>query len=55
MGQCIIGIELGQKMNLSFLHIFREDWMTTILMLLLFVFFSLLSGFILWKYSKTDM
>lgn len=55
MGQCILGIELGQKINLSFLHIFKEYWMTIILMLLLSIFFSLLSGFVLWKYSKTDM
>ncbi|MFE4133543.1 AbrB family transcriptional regulator [Peribacillus sp. YIM B13482] len=55
MGQCILGIELGQKINLSFLHIFSEHWLTIILMLILSIFFSLLSGFILWKYSKTDM
>ncbi|WP_340372862.1 AbrB family transcriptional regulator [Peribacillus sp. FSL E2-0218] len=55
IGQCILGIELGQKINLSFLHIFREHWMTIILMLLISIIFSLLSGFILWKYSKTDM
>jgi uncharacterized protein len=55
IGQCILGIELGQKINLSFLHIFKEYWMTIILMLLLSIFFSLLSGFVLWKYSKTDM
>lgn len=55
IGQCILGIELGQKINLSFLHIFKEYWMTIILMLLLSIFFSLLSGFLLWKYSKTDM
>ncbi|WP_285768451.1 AbrB family transcriptional regulator [Peribacillus sp. SI8-4] len=55
IGQCILGIELGQKINLTFLHIFKEHWMTIILMLLISIFFSLLSGFILWKYSKTDM
>ena len=55
IGQCILGIELGQKINLSFLHIFKEYWLTIILMLLLSIFFSLLSGFVLWKYSKTDM
>ncbi|MCM3694314.1 AbrB family transcriptional regulator [Neobacillus niacini] len=55
IGQCILGIELGQKINLSFLHIFKEFWLTIILMLLLSIFFSLLSGFLLWKYSKTDM
>jgi uncharacterized protein len=55
MGQCILGIELGKKINLSFLHIFEEYWMTILFMLLLSIFFSLLSGFVLWKYSKTDM
>jgi membrane AbrB-like protein len=55
MGQCILGIELGLKINLSFLNIFKEYWMTILLILLLSIFFSLLSGFVLWKYSKTDM
>lgn len=55
IGQLILGIELGQKINLTFLHIFIENWIAIILMLLLSIFFSLLSGLVLWKYSKTDM
>ncbi|MFB9759551.1 AbrB family transcriptional regulator [Ectobacillus funiculus] len=54
-GQCILGIELGQKMNLSIFHIFKEDWMTILIMLLLSIVFSILSGFILWKFSQMDM
>ncbi|MDR7001903.1 AbrB family transcriptional regulator [Neobacillus niacini] len=55
MGQLILGIELGQKINLTFLNVFKENWIAIILMLLLSIFFSLLSGFVLWKYSNSDM
>ncbi|MFL6557697.1 MAG: AbrB family transcriptional regulator, partial [Bacillus sp. (in: firmicutes)] len=39
----------------SVLSIFRENWSTIIIMLLLSIFFSLLSGIVLWKFSKLDM
>lgn len=55
IGQCILGIELGQKINVSVIYIFKENWVAIIVMLLLSVLFSLLSGFILWKFSQTDM
>ncbi|MBI0581272.1 AbrB family transcriptional regulator [Neobacillus cucumis] len=55
MGQFILGIHLGQKINLTFLHVFKENWLAIILMLLLSIIFSLLSGLVLWKYSNTDM
>ncbi|WP_144552519.1 AbrB family transcriptional regulator [Bacillus sp. X1(2014)] len=55
MGQFILGIHLGQKLNLTFLHVFKENWLAIILMLLLSIIFSLLSGLVLWKYSNTDM
>ncbi|WNS80484.1 AbrB family transcriptional regulator [Domibacillus sp. DTU_2020_1001157_1_SI_ALB_TIR_016] len=54
-GQCILGIELGQKINLSVLTVFQKDWAVIIIMLLLSIVFSLLSGVVLWKFSKTDM
>jgi membrane AbrB-like protein len=55
LGQFILGIHLGQKLNLTFLHVFKENWLAIILMLLLSIIFSLLSGLVLWKYSNTDM
>ncbi len=55
IGQCILGIELGQKMNASVLFTFGENWLAIIIMLLLSIFFSLLAGFILWKYSNLSM
>lgn len=55
MGQCILGIELGQKVNTSVLSIFKENWSAIIIMLLLSILFSLLSGLVLWKYSKLDL
>lgn len=55
IGQCILGIELGQKMNDSVLFVFMENWATVITMLLLSILFSLLSGLVLWKFSNLDM
>ena len=55
IGQCILGIELGQKINVSVLTVFQKDWAVIVIMLLLSIIFSLLSGVILWKFSKTDM
>lgn len=55
MGQWLLAIELGKQINYSVLHIFSENWITISIMLLLSIGFSLLSGLLLWKFSKTDM
>lgn len=55
IGQCILGIELGQKMNDSVYYIFLENWLTITIMLLLSIIFALISGLILWKFSDLDM
>ncbi|WLR51711.1 AbrB family transcriptional regulator [Bacillus tianshenii] len=54
-GQCIVGIELGKKMNLSVLHTFQANWLMISMMLVLSLAFSLLAGFVLWKFSKIEM
>ena len=54
-GQMLLGIELGQKMNMSVISIFKENWLFVGVMLLLSVMFAMLSGFVLWRFSKTDM
>ena len=55
LGQWLLAIELGKQINYSVLRIFSENWMTISIMLLLSIGFSLLSGLLLWKFSKTDM
>ncbi|OLN22071.1 hypothetical protein BTO30_11290 [Domibacillus antri] len=55
IGQCILGIELGQKINLSVITVFQQHWAVIVAMLLLSIVFSLISGFALWKFSRTDM
>ncbi|WP_255726731.1 AbrB family transcriptional regulator [Sporosarcina sp. ACRSM] len=55
IGQCILGIELGQKMNDAVYFIFLENWLTITTMLLLSIIFALLSGLVLWKFSNLDM
>lgn len=54
-GQMLLGIELGQKINMSVISIFKENWLIVGVMLLLSVVFAMLSGFVLWRFSKTDM
>jgi membrane AbrB-like protein len=55
MGQWILGIELGRRINLSILNTFGEHWFIIILMLLLSIVFALLSGLMLWRFSKADL
>jgi membrane AbrB-like protein len=54
IGQFIVGIQLGQKMNTSVWRVFHEDGLIVVSMLILSIGFSLLSGFILWRFSSTD-
>ncbi|MFN2747029.1 AbrB family transcriptional regulator [Bacillus sp. z60-18] len=55
LGQMLLGIELGQKINMSVMSIFKENWLIVSVMLLLSVVFAMLSGFVLWRFSKADM
>ncbi|WP_199484523.1 AbrB family transcriptional regulator [Peribacillus glennii] len=55
VGQLILAIELGQSINLSVLHTLRDNWNTIVIMLVFSIILSLLSGFVLWKFSNTDM
>jgi hypothetical protein len=55
IGQLILAIELGQKINMTVLTVFSNHWLTIMAMLLLSMIFSILSGLILWKFSQIDM
>ncbi len=55
IGQWILGITLGRQMTLSVLQTFGNNWMIIIVMLLLSIVFSLLSGLFLWRYSESDL
>ena len=55
IGQLILAIEMGQQLNSSIIHTFAENWMTVLIMLLLSILFSILSGIILWKFTGTDL
>ena len=52
IGQTILAVQLGQKINISVLATFKDHWMTITIMLLLSVLFSLLSGLVIWKFSQ---
>src|SRR4051812_11079841 len=53
IGQMFLAVELGRQINLSVLHTFSQNWVTILIMLLLSIIFSLVSGVILWKFSQT--
>ncbi len=55
LGQMILGIELGQKLNLSVLSVLKDHWFSVGVMLILSILLALLSGYVLWRFSKTDM
>ncbi|MED1203797.1 AbrB family transcriptional regulator [Heyndrickxia acidicola] len=55
IGQAIIGIELGQKMNMSVIAIFENNAVIITVMLLFSIILSLLCGIVLWRFSKADI
>lgn len=55
IGQLILAIEMGRKLNSAILHTFSENVLTVTSMLFISIALSLLSGFILWKFTKTDL
>lgn len=55
IGQLLLGIELGQRVNSSVVSVFHNNWLSVVIMLVLSVVISLITGLFLWKYSKLDM
>lgn len=54
-GQWLLGVQLGQQINLSVVDIFEQSWLTIVLMLVLSIVVSLLSGFMLFGLSQNDL
>lgn len=55
IGQIILGIELGRKVNRTVLITFQENWLIIGIMLFLSIAFAMLSGVLLWKFTNLDM
>ncbi|MFB9762558.1 AbrB family transcriptional regulator [Ectobacillus funiculus] len=55
LGQYILGIELGQKVNAAVLQTFQDHWIVIIIMLILSTLFALLSGLILLRFTKESL
>lgn len=55
LGQYILGIELGQKVNAAVLQTFQDHWMVIVIMLILSTIFALLSGLILLHFTKESL
>ena len=51
----ILGIELYQKLNLSVLSVLREHWLPVGFMLIFSIVMALVSGYALFRFSRTDM
>ena len=55
IGMFILGIELGLKINLAVLVTFQDNWFIILCTLVLSILFSLLTGYLLWKFSPLPM
>ncbi|WP_410984493.1 AbrB family transcriptional regulator [Bacillus cereus] len=55
IGQCIIGIELGQKLTTDILFTFQQHWLIIIIMIIGSIALALCSGLILWRFGKVDL
>lgn len=55
IGQWLLGVELGKKINSGVFQNVTENWIVVVVVLLISILFSLLSGVMLWRFSKTDM
>jgi membrane AbrB-like protein len=55
IGQWILGIELGQQVNLTVLDTFEDNCLLITTMLLLSIVFALSAGFILWRFTNTSL
>ncbi|WP_239984712.1 AbrB family transcriptional regulator [Sporolactobacillus pectinivorans] len=54
-GQLLLGIEIGQQINLSVINVLTQGWLTITAMILISIILSLASGFVLFHFSKTDL
>jgi membrane AbrB-like protein len=55
IGQWILGIELGQQVNLTVLDTFENNYVLITIMLFLSIAFALLAGFILWRFTNISL
>lgn len=54
-GQLLLGIEIGQQINLSVIHVLDKGWLTITVTTLISIVLSLVSGMVLFRFSRTDM
>ncbi|MBM7644945.1 membrane AbrB-like protein [Scopulibacillus daqui] len=55
IGQWMLGITLGQQVTLSVVNTFENNFLTIVLMLFLSILFALLAGFVLWRYTNSNL
>lgn len=54
IGQLILGIELGMRLDASIMKTFQNNWLIILVMLVLTVGIAMLAGLVLWKFSDMD-
>lgn len=54
-GQILLGIQMGRQMNPSILHVFRQDWLLIITMILVSILMALICGIVLYRFSRADL
>ncbi|RYM06721.1 AbrB family transcriptional regulator [Sporolactobacillus sp. THM7-7] len=55
IGQLMLGIQLGQQINLTVFRIFGQNWVTMTGMILASIVIALITGLMLFRFSKTDL
>ncbi|MEH7502591.1 AbrB family transcriptional regulator [Neobacillus drentensis] len=55
IGQLILGIQLGQNFNLSIMDTLEDYFLIIIIMLISSIAMAILSGIMLWRFSKVNM
>lgn len=54
-GQVLLGVQMGRQVNASVIRVFRENGLLILLMILLSIFLALLTGFMLYRFSRSDL
>ncbi|NSL52246.1 AbrB family transcriptional regulator [Calidifontibacillus erzurumensis] len=55
LAQFLLGIELGKNLNLSVMNVLYDHWLIVAIVLLFSIIFSFGTGFLLYRFSKTDL
>ncbi|MFT8317783.1 MAG: AbrB family transcriptional regulator [Sporolactobacillus sp.] len=55
MGQLLLGVQIGEQINQTIVHVFAKEWPIILFMLIVSIALSLLSGWLVYRYSQADL